>query len=260
MLSLHSEKIDLWVVLHKEICDSDQLNQYKKILSEEEKNKGESFYFLKDKHRYFITRALVRFVLSRYAPVKHEEWLFGKNFYGKPTIENSDASVSNLSFNISHTSGLIVLAVTSRSLLGIDAENIVVRPAPLEIAEQYFTSSEASNLKAQPAHLRQEYFFKLWTLKESYIKARGMGLSIPLSEFGFSLGGKEKLIDFSVSPELDDRASRWNFWQLGLRDEYLISVCAERTCPSPQNFTVRKIVPFGREEPLEVKWIERLHQ
>jgi len=81
-----------------------------------------------------------------------------------------------------------------------------------EVAARFFSRVEAAALTDLPAKIRQARFFECWTLKESYIKARGPGLSIPLDRFRFRFEGENR-VDFLVSPRLDDEPSRWRFWQ-----------------------------------------------
>ena len=93
----------------------------------------------------------------------------------------------HLNFNISHTKSLVLLGVTSDGALGVDVENCRSREAPLKIAHQFFAPEELAELQALPRAQQHDRFFEYWTLKESYIKARGMGLSLPfeLVQFPF---------------------------------------------------------------------------
>ena len=72
---------------------------------------------------------------------------------------------------------------------GVDVEN-TERPRDYRgLAERRFAVEEADELKACPAEREQNHFFGLWTLKESYLKARGQGITLPLRSVVFSLGG-----------------------------------------------------------------------
>jgi phosphopantetheinyl transferase len=87
-------------------------------------------------------------------------------------------------------------------------------PAPLDIADHYFSAVESAALTALEPSWRHLRFFEYWTLKESYIKARGMGLSIPLDKFTFSYPCDCGVV-LSVDAEFGDHPDRWAFWQLG---------------------------------------------
>ena len=250
MLELHPDRIDLWFVFFDEIHDDHLLHQYRNLLTEEERGRERRFHFARDRHRYLLTRAMVRTVLSRYAAVAPAQWAFSTNAFGMPTIANDLSAARRISFNISHTSSLIVLAVTGDRALGVDTENIRARPAPLDAANHFFSSDEALALSALPACMQHDRFFQYWTLKESYIKARGMGLSIPLDKFGFDFS-QDSRVAISMHPQLNDQPSRWHFWQFRLAADYMVAVCAERSAHTKQQLFLKKIIPLSGEEVLD---------
>ncbi len=247
MLENHLNQIDVWLAFSSEIKSVQLLEQYRLLLTEQERCQERRFHFSKDQHRYLITRALVRTVLSKYAPVAPEQWRFSSNAFGKPEIANDVACAQEISFNISHTDGLIVLGVTRRQSLGVDAEHLRVRPAPIEAASHFFSMHEVCALRAQPTVMHHDLFFQYWTLKEAYVKARGMGLSIPLEQFSFHLQHEGK-IAVSFDRVLNDRPSRWNFWQYRVSPDWLLSICVERVGDVPQHLNFKKIVPLEDEQ------------
>jgi 4'-phosphopantetheinyl transferase len=246
MLKLHSNQIHLWFTFYNEIQNECRLNQYRDLLIGEEQDRHQHFHFAKDRHCYLVTRALVRTVLSRYTSITPEQWQFSKNTYGKPSIVNDDHIAKKISFNVSHTQGLIVLAVTRDNALGIDTENIGTRQAPLDVADRFLSPEELADLKALSPESQHERFFQYWTIKEAYIKARGMGLSIPLDQFAFRFV-QDKQIELSIRSELKDQPSRWNFWQFRLSTDYFTAVCAERSGDAIQQLILKKIVPLEYE-------------
>ena len=250
MLVLEHGQIHLWMTFFGQITDKTLLQRYDRLLAPEEREEQRRFQFEIDQHRHLVTRALVRAVLSRYVAVAPHEWAFAANAYGKPEIANADHSARRIAFNISHTRGLILLGITSHSVIGVDVENCRARQAPLEIADQFFEPKELAELRTLPTAQQQDRFFEYWTLKESYIKARGMGLSIPLDWFGFQFSG-ERTVRISMRPELNDRPSRWRFWQFRPGASYLAAVCAETTEGSQRLFA-RKVVPLLHEENFEL--------
>jgi 4'-phosphopantetheinyl transferase len=192
----------------------------------------------------------VRTTLSRYAPVAPDQWAFSRNAFGRPEIANDDAAARRVSFNLSHTRNLIVLGVTCDSALGVDVENVRVRRAACDVADRFFSPIEVGSLHALPAEFQHQRFFEYWTLKESYIKARGMGLSIPLDQFNFNFQG-EKQVSISFSAALNDRAARWRFWQFRPSAHHLAALCVERSDHLAQQLEVRKVVPFVAEESIK---------
>ena len=250
-LELRPDDVHLWCAYHEDIRDPDLETAYLRLLSPPERTRQRRFHFDRDRHRFLVTRAMVRTVLSRYASIDPEDWEFATNPHGRPRIGNADADAdcAGLTFNVSHTDGLIVLAVARAMRLGVDVESVSERTGILDIAAGSFAPGEVADLQALPAALRQLRFFEYWTLKESYIKARGEGLSIPLDQFGFSLPGERGIV-LSTDPRQADTASTWRFQQFRLSPVHLIAVCSDI---APACTTIRAVVPLCSEQVLELR-------
>lgn len=153
-------EIHLWLAFNNEINTESVLTDYRRLLlSEDERQQEQRFYFEKHRHQYLVTRALVRTILSRYASVAPERWNFKRNEHGRPEITNDDDSAKTLSFNLSHTDGLIMLGVTRTPDLGVDTENILRQNAFLSIAEHFFSRKKVAALHQSPEETRRERFF-----------------------------------------------------------------------------------------------------
>jgi 4'-phosphopantetheinyl transferase len=250
MIDASPGRIDLWFTLFGELRDAHLLNAYRRLLTGEELHKASKFRFEIDCRRYLVTRALVRTVLSRYAPVAPESWRFAANRYGRPEIVSTDARIRGLSFNISHCSGLIVVGLTRGRSLGVDVENVADREAPLDIVDRFFAPDEIAALNSLAEAQQRDRFFEYWTFKESYIKARGLGLSVPLDRFSFDLGDPDR-VRLTIDPALGDSPTRWEFWQFRPRPEHLVAVCAECVGPRPV-VPGRYVVPLVSEEALNL--------
>jgi 4'-phosphopantetheinyl transferase len=249
MLELSSGEIHLWLAMYDEIASQSVYSDYIDLMSPEERLQERRFYFERDRQRYRVTRALVRTVLSRYLSPCPEEWRFAVNQYGRPSIANQCAGASELRFNISHTHSLIVVAVANNRELGVDVENIHCRAASIEIAEQYFSPTEVIALRRAEQARQQHLFFELWTFKEAYIKARGMGLFLPLDKFSLHFP-HDRGVQIAIDPDLEDSASRWRLWQLRPTVDHLMAVCAEREIDTVDRLVVKKVVPMLSEETL----------
>lgn len=246
-IALAPAEIHLWLAFYDRIGDEGLHAAYRALLAPEELEQESRFYFERDRLRYLVTRALVRTVLSRYLPIAPREWTFTANRYGRPEIANAAAAGSGLIFNLSHTHSVIALGVTASRALGVDVENVRAREVSLGIADRFFAPREVADLAAVPPRQRQDRFFEYWTFKESYIKARGMGLSLPLDKFSFHYP-HESGVEIAIDPALSDPPARWQFWQFRPAPEYLAAICAERGGPVPR-VTVRQVVPMRSEEP-----------
>jgi 4'-phosphopantetheinyl transferase len=249
-LSASEQHIDVWLAYYQDISDASLHAEYRSLLTEEERSKEFRFYFPDDQRRYLVTRAMVRTVLSRYLDIDPTDWSFANNQYGRPAIANLSPAECGLRFNISHTRGLIALGVTQHRELGVDVENTRTREVSLEIADRFFAQPEVAELHTVPSERQQDRFFEYWTFKESYIKARGMGLSIPLGQFSFHYP-HERAVHIAIDPQLGDDANRWGFWQYRPTDEYLLAVCAERNQGKSPSLTLRRVVPLVTEEVME---------
>jgi len=244
-------QIDIWCAFCQSITDPPLLERYRQLLTAAELQQASRFHFAHDRHRYLITRALVRTTLSRYADVLPERWTFVPNDYGRPCISNADTGALGISFNLSHSRELVVLAVTRDHELGIDTEDVLTREPPLEIADRFFAPEEVATLRALPPERQHERFFQHWTLKESYIKARGMGLSIPLDQFAFHFSPPAE-VRLTIQPRLRDAAENWRFWQWWIepRRQHMLALCAQHVPAQPPRLTLRQIVPLVSEQDL----------
>jgi 4'-phosphopantetheinyl transferase len=246
LLPLESDEIHVWLASYDELADEGLHAAYRELLDDAERAQEPRFYFERDRRRYLVTRALVRTVLSKYAPLDPKRWVFATNDYGRPEIANPEVRDGGLSFNLSHTHSLIVLGIARGRALGVDVENVVAREAAIAIADHYFAPPEVTALHAMPRQRQQYRFFEYWTFKESYIKARGMGLSLPLDKFSFHYR-HDAAVEIAIDPELGDEPARWQFWQFQPAPEYLVAVCAERTAGAAPRLSIRRSIPMLSE-------------
>ncbi len=254
IIPLVPAEIHLWLAFYDQITEESLHSAYREPLSPAEKEQESRFYFARDRRRYLVTRALVRTVLSRYAYIHPREWVFSTNPYGRPEIVNAKARDAGLSFNISHTHSLIVLGVTKGRALGVDVENFRAREVSIEIADRFFSPQEVAALIVAPAQQQQYRFFEYWTFKEAYIKARGMGLSLPLDKFSFHYPD-DRTVEIAIDPELADESARWQFWQFRPKPEYLVAICAERVGSQSSSLIVRQTVPLLSEKTFDPEFL-----
>ena len=153
-----------------------------KMLSVDEKEKAARFYFEKDQLRYIVARATLRLLLGRYLKRQPQMLQFGYTEFGKPFLSGHGLS-SILSFNVSHSSQLALFAFSSCSELGVDIEEQRGDLATLDLAKRFFFGTEIDALKSCRKEDFNACFFNCWTRKEAYMKAKGLGLSLPLDSF-----------------------------------------------------------------------------
>jgi len=248
-ISLPPGVVHVWLAYPSEIKEPMLLQRYHRLLNPEESAQQKRFHFERHRHAYLITRALVRTTLSRYAGVAPAEWVFEKNQYGRPHISACHAGLPPIHFNLSHTDGLIVCAVVLGREIGIDVEDITRGGELVKIADRFFSPSEVAELHTVPEATQESRFFDYWTLKESYIKARGMGLSIPLGDFSFHIGD-DRRIGISIAPNQQDPPERWLFRHWSLDPNFKLALTVERKDAPIDVVALRKVVPQLHEAPV----------
>lgn len=210
MLTLRAGELHIW------LCYSDRYQPDSETnaevlrgdeLDEQERARMQRFKFKRHAEHFCLSHTMVRQVLSQYADIAPPDWHFSANEFGKPFITNPGQQ--DLYYSLSHTRGLIMVAVARGAEIGCDVEWHSARVRCAAIAHRYFSAAEERELKRlQGAALRQR-FFDFWALKESYIKAKGRGLAIGLGKFGFSL--EQRPIGFFADEELQERPACWSF-------------------------------------------------
>lgn len=181
------------------------------FLDHDEGNRINRYLRWEDAQRALIGKILIRSLISDRYGIKNQEIYFSKNKFGKPYFK----CVKDFHFNISHSGQWIVYAIDN-SPIGIDVEEI--NDMDLKIADRFFSKEEQRDLMQQDKKSRLDYFFDLWTLKESYIKAEGKGLSIPLDSFSI------RKSDRTISLEGSSRS--YYFKQYDVAAKYKLSVCS----------------------------------
>lgn len=259
----------MWYVIPDEVKSTSLLEQYLEILSPSEKRTVLSLKDDERRKRAILARTLVRTTIARYQTnprIDPRSLSFKRNSYGKPEVDRQFASgysPPSLHFNLSHTSSLVGCGITAHSSIGIDVEEKkrIIKNDVMSFARRFFCRHEVEHLAniSDPGKRRQE-LIKLWTLKESYVKALGRGFSAtPFNTFKISC----KASSISVSdvpyiagsevPEIVEPtyiAHKWQFALLELADTHYASICMEKdTCfegteESPMMVRVWKTIPF----------------
>jgi 4'-phosphopantetheinyl transferase len=216
-------QIHVWRLAHNPQCLPPIA--WESNLSPDEHARANRFAFHRDRNAYITTRAVLRELLGQYLSTPPKEIAFRYAERGKPGLAQSaptpTAGEPPVHFNVSHTRSLALLAFSSDRRLGIDVEFIRPMENWEDIARRFFSQSELAELRALPPEQRDEGFYTCWTRKESYIKARGEGLHLPLDGFDVTLtpGAPERLTA--------EDASNWTLVSLYPRQGYAAALTAE---------------------------------
>ena len=167
------------------------------LLSEDELRRAARFHFPLDRDRWIAAHGLLRVILGRYVATAPAALRFELGTYGKPKLIDEV-----LGFNLSHSGDQALIAVTKQGEVGVDIERLRSDFSPEEMAANVFSPQERADLHSLPSDIRHHAFLTLWTGKEAYVKARGDGLSFPLSQLTLRLDPQTRT--FQVEDATED--------------------------------------------------------
>lgn len=209
VLELRPDEVHVWRASLD--GDGDWEEDLSRSLSPDERERAGRFSFSKDRTRFTTARGLLRVLLGKYLDVEPGGIVFRYGPTGKPSLAQA-ARFPDLRFNLSHSGGLALYAISLGREVGVDLERLRDDLGHREIAARFFAPGEGAQLFSLPEAQRVDGFFALWTLKEAYVKAVGAGLSRCLQEFEVSLhpGGRPSLGFASDAREV----ARWSLCEL----------------------------------------------
>ena len=204
---LDASAVHLWYRMTAALGAAD-VEAARASLSADERARCDRFHFDEDRRDYTIAHDLLRRCLSLYGTRAPADWQFETGPHGKPSLTAASNGAAGLSFNLTHTRGLVACAIGRDRDVGIDAER-TSRPVQSKgIASRYFSPAEAAALEGCADSDRPEWFAELWTLKEAALKATGAGMSQPLDAWIFRLAGADG-IECDAAVPIDPR--QWHF-------------------------------------------------
>lgn len=209
-LILRNDEVHVWRA--PLVQGASRFEKFRRLLSEDEQARAARFYFQKDRAHFIVARGMLRIILGHYLNVAAADLRFGYSFYGMPALAE-EFTEKQLRFNMSHSHGLALFAITSGREIGVDLEQMRPEFADEHIAERFFSAREVEDLRSLPSSMQREAFFNCWTRKEAYIKARGEGLSFPLERFDVSLAPGEPAA-LLVTRDDPREAARWSLREL----------------------------------------------
>lgn len=182
-LSLSASQVHVW---RASLSATQEVRaSMERVLSGEERTRAARFYFERDRQPWIIAHGVLRMLLARYLQLEPQQVQFVSNEYGKPALAPSHRS--KLTFNLSHSRDIALYALTCGRAVGVDVEYMKDDIEYDEVAKVSFSPTEQAVLRPLSEEAKHVAFFNCWTRKEAYIKARGMGLSLPLDLFDVSL-------------------------------------------------------------------------
>lgn len=203
--------VDVWHLNIKNFIFDDVFKQYEYFLSADEIQKIHSFLLEKDRLLCLVSRVLLRWSLSWYYPRKHPaEWRFSTGKYGKPYLVADQ--LPDVEFNLTHSGDIVLCALTRAGAVGIDIETTRFMKDIDGVVERFFALEEKHFLSSLNNSDKAHAFFRLWTVKEAYVKAIGAGMQISFDSFAIQM---ENMTSRSIALcyEFDGVVREWQFFQ-----------------------------------------------
>lgn len=208
-------RIDIWPLWLRESHDD------MAVLGRREVARAQRLRIATKRQQYVAAQTALRRILEFYVgiPAAALRFTYGEN--GKPQL----APATGVEFNLTHSGELAVVAVGRGGRLGVDVEDRRRGRPFLRLARRYFSTPEYRWLEALPESRQTAGFYRLWVLKEAYLKAVGTGLTFAPNRFTFELDGDLAALTATEMP--GDDVTRWSFLEPTLAADYLAAVCYE---------------------------------
>jgi len=220
-LTLPENEVHLWRLDVEPLAVSE--DRWQQLLSADEQVRVRRFLSVRARQEFVVTRGLLRTALAAYVEADPKMLVFQHSTRGKLRLGPPYAD-SGVTFNLSHAGGVALLAFSRSRELGVDVERIRRDLDVDSIARRYFSLHEQRDLATFNSEERYETFFRCWTRKEAYIKAKGEGLSLPLDQFDVSLAKGDTNALISTRPD-GSEAARWSLRDVSAGPGYVGALC-----------------------------------
>jgi 4'-phosphopantetheinyl transferase len=245
-----TEPVKLWFCSNDELAPDLADTLARHWLDREEQEIAARFLFACDRRQYLVAHALVRRVLALESGLPEAEAVILRSQRGRPYLRRPDHGLPRggpeLDFNLSHAGGHNLLGVVSRHRIGVDVERVDRGEQGLEaIVDTFARVVGVWVARAAPGRSRDCRTLRLWTLKEAYSKARGLGLALPFDSFVFTLHEERGVLDFR--PPEDEKALPWRFLELEPEPGVLAAVALLADAGESPVLQLHRGFPWGRE-------------
>ncbi|AWZ05454.1 MULTISPECIES: 4'-phosphopantetheinyl transferase superfamily protein [unclassified Streptomyces] len=247
-----TEPIKLW------FCSNDELDPGLAVtlaghwLDAQEQEIADRFLFERDRRQYLVAHALVRRVLALESGLPEAEAVIWRSERGRPFLRPPTAGLprggAELDFNLSHAGGHNLLGVVRSHRIGVDVERVDRGEQGLDAIIETFARDERDWVaQAAPGRTRDCRTLRLWTLKEAYSKARGLGLGLPFDSFSFTLDEERGVLGFR--PPESEGALPWRFLELEPEPGVLAAVALLAGTGVSSVLQLHRGFPWSREAP-----------
>lgn len=195
-----------------------------------------------DRDMFVLGRVMARAIVGDALSVPPTAWPWREGQHGRPEI---DLERCPLAFNIAHSGGLVACALSWHGEVGVDIEDRRRPPIDHDLVARCCSPTEAADVHARGSEGWRDRFLQYWTLKEAYLKARGLGIAVHLADLSFSLHGDEVRLDFKGALATEPHAA-WAFDLITLHADHFLAVAAP---------VVAGARPRFRFDPFPLTWL-----
>jgi 4'-phosphopantetheinyl transferase len=223
-IALSDDSISVWSV-GLEWPEAD-VEAAAEILSSDEQKRASRFHRVRDRKHFIVAHAVIRLILARYLKIDPRQIPFEYNTFGKPRLMD-DAHYPDVRFNLAHSTGVALYALAIGREIGVDLEFTEPDFATIGLAQSLFAPEEVAALSTLSNEDFVAGFYRCWTRKEAYVKAKGLGLSLPLNSFVVSVGTpNETPLLLSDGNEIGDQ-ERWTLVDVIVGEGFAASLAVE---------------------------------
>ena len=223
-LEISPHHVDIWLISTE--LGEEQVRAYRQSLTQAELARARKFKPVFKYREYIVTRGLLRQALSRVSGLDMAGIDFDYGEHGKPCL-GSGMPGEAIAFNVSHSHGLALVALTLGGRLGVDLEKIRTEVEWRSLARRYFSGAEFRALDEFPEDLRLKAFFTCWTRKEAFVKALGAGVAYGLKEFDVSIDPDEAYAALTLRRP-DEDAARWLIKNIPVPGNHVAALALDR--------------------------------
>jgi 4'-phosphopantetheinyl transferase len=229
--------VSVWYARTTDVLEDDaRRERARRWLSPADGVRHERYRFPADRDMFLVGRVMARALVGRALGIGPQEWEWREGPRGRPEIADPDAH-RRVSFNIAHSAGLVVCAVSNDGTVGVDVEHRLRPPVDARMVRRYCAPGEIDDIERQGPAAWQDQFLKYWTLKEAYLKARGLGIAVHLSDLCFTLGADAIRLERLDSLSADDD-HEWAFVLDGSSPSHYVAAAVTARAGETPTFSI----------------------
>lgn len=215
--------------------DAEVWTRLRDWLQPAERERADKYKDMEARASFLIGRGMARTMLSEVTGVPPADWRFVEGAHGRPEIASPDTPYH---FNLAHSHGTVACIVGRDREIGVDVEFLDRPAASQDVAARVCSPDELADINAATDAERQERFLVYWTLKEAYLKARGLGISVHMADVAFSLAAGQP--QFTPRGSLADADTRWTFRLAQPGAQHLMAVAVDTRSGSEPNIRFQR--------------------